>query len=148
MFVFATHHATPENGSFPGRGEEARAQAGRVVVLNFADEHPVAVPAIAEPAEVARRDLTVRGRDLVAVRVFERLTEVGGNRTEKVLKDETITIEGKRTPPKWSARLAETDAADFRRTFLVPQGIDAEKIAAELQAVVAALLRGWRSPAT
>ena len=43
-----------------------------------------------------------------------------------------LTIEGKRTPPKWSARLAETDAADFRRTFLVPQGIDAEKIAAEL----------------
>lgn len=43
-----------------------------------------------------------------------------------------LTIEGKRTPPKWTARLAETDAADFRRTFLVPQGIDAEKIAAEL----------------
>ena len=43
-----------------------------------------------------------------------------------------LTIEGKRVTPKWSARLAETDAADFRRTFLVPQGIDAEKIAAEL----------------
>jgi HSP20 family molecular chaperone IbpA len=43
-----------------------------------------------------------------------------------------LTIEGKRTSPKGTARLAETAAADFRRTFLVPQGIDAEKIAAEL----------------
>lgn len=43
-----------------------------------------------------------------------------------------LTIEGKRATPKWTARLAETEAADFRRTFLVPQGIDSEKIAAEL----------------
>ena len=43
-----------------------------------------------------------------------------------------LTIEGKRAPQSWSPRLAETDNADFRRTFLVPQGIDAEKIAAEL----------------
>ncbi len=43
-----------------------------------------------------------------------------------------LTIEGQRTTPKWTARLAETEAADFRRTFLVPQGIDSEKIAAEL----------------
>lgn len=43
-----------------------------------------------------------------------------------------LTIEGKRAPQKWTPRLAEADNADFRRTFLVPQGIDAEKIAAEL----------------
>lgn len=43
-----------------------------------------------------------------------------------------LTIEGKRSAPKWSARFAEIEPADFRRTFLVPQGIDSEKIAAEL----------------
>jgi HSP20 family molecular chaperone IbpA len=43
-----------------------------------------------------------------------------------------LTIEGKRTFPKATPRLAETAPADFRRTFLVPQGIDADKIAAEL----------------
>ena len=43
-----------------------------------------------------------------------------------------LTIEGKRTAPRWAPRLDEASSADFRRTFLVPQGIDAEKIAAEL----------------
>lgn len=43
-----------------------------------------------------------------------------------------LTIEGKRTLPTWTPRFTETEAADFRRTFLVPQGIDAEKIGAEL----------------
>jgi len=43
-----------------------------------------------------------------------------------------LTIEGKTAPSKWAPRLAEAVTADFRRTFLVPQGIDAEKIAAEL----------------
>lgn len=43
-----------------------------------------------------------------------------------------LTIEGKRMTSTWNAHLSETEQADFRRTFLVPQGIDAEKIAAEL----------------
>lgn len=43
-----------------------------------------------------------------------------------------LTIEGRREAPKWSPRFAEIENADYRRTFLVPQGIDAEKIAAEL----------------
>ncbi|MFO0587312.1 MAG: Hsp20/alpha crystallin family protein [Polyangiaceae bacterium] len=45
-----------------------------------------------------------------------------------------LTIEGRRAPqnPKWTARLNESEGYDYRRTFLVPQGIDAEKIAAEL----------------
>lgn len=43
-----------------------------------------------------------------------------------------LTIEGRREQPKWNARLSEAEPADFRRTFLVPQGIDAEKIGAEL----------------
>jgi HSP20 family protein len=43
-----------------------------------------------------------------------------------------LTIEGRRPQPKASPLLAENDLADFRRTFLVPQGIDAERISAEL----------------
>src|SRR5262245_44808112 len=43
-----------------------------------------------------------------------------------------LTIEGKRSAPAWTARLTEVANADFRRTFLVPQGIDAEHITAEL----------------
>jgi HSP20 family molecular chaperone IbpA len=43
-----------------------------------------------------------------------------------------LTIEGKRTPPQWAPRMAETPAADYRRTFLVPQGIDTERITADL----------------
>ena len=43
-----------------------------------------------------------------------------------------LTIEGKRAAPAYRASLGEIEAADFRRTFLVPQGIDAEHIAAEL----------------
>jgi len=43
-----------------------------------------------------------------------------------------LTIEGKRAAPAHHARIGEIDAADFRRTFLVPQGIDSEHIAAEL----------------
>lgn len=43
-----------------------------------------------------------------------------------------LTIEGRRTTPEWTSRLAEAATADFRRTFLVPQGIDAEQITAEL----------------
>lgn len=47
-----------------------------------------------------------------------------------------LTIEGRREPAKWNARLSEIEPADYRRTFLVPQGIDSEKIAAELSAGV------------
>jgi HSP20 family protein len=47
-----------------------------------------------------------------------------------------LTIEGKRQPPKWQPRTAEAANADFRRTFLVPQGIDAGNITAELSAGV------------
>lgn len=43
-----------------------------------------------------------------------------------------LTIEGKRRAPAWTARLTESAGADFRRTFLVPQGIDPDRIAAEL----------------
>ena len=43
-----------------------------------------------------------------------------------------LTIEGKRAHLTHQAVLGEIEAADFRRTFLVPQGIDAERIAAEL----------------
>ncbi|MEZ4295597.1 MAG: Hsp20/alpha crystallin family protein [Polyangiaceae bacterium] len=45
-----------------------------------------------------------------------------------------LTIEGRvRQPSKaWTARHTETPPADYRRTFLVPQGIDAEHISAEL----------------
>lgn len=47
-----------------------------------------------------------------------------------------LTIEGRRVPAKWEPRMAEAESADFRRTFLVPQGIDAEHISAELSAGV------------
>lgn len=43
-----------------------------------------------------------------------------------------LTIEGRRSAPAWTPRLTEAASADFRRTFLVPQGIDAERITAEL----------------
>jgi HSP20 family molecular chaperone IbpA len=43
-----------------------------------------------------------------------------------------LTIEGRRSAPAWTSRLAEAHVADFRRTFLIPQGIDAERITAEL----------------
>lgn len=43
-----------------------------------------------------------------------------------------LTIEGKRSGPAWTPRLAEAASADLRRTFLVPQGIDVERITAEL----------------
>ena len=43
-----------------------------------------------------------------------------------------LTIEGKRASVAHAARIGEIEAADFRRTFLVPQGIDAERIAADL----------------
>lgn len=43
-----------------------------------------------------------------------------------------LTIEGKRALPAQKPGLVEIEAADFRRTFLVPQGIDAEHIAADL----------------
>jgi HSP20 family molecular chaperone IbpA len=47
-----------------------------------------------------------------------------------------LTIEGNRQAPQWAARTAEAENVDFRRTFLVPQGIDAEHITAELSAGV------------
>lgn len=50
-----------------------------------------------------------------------------------------LTIQGKRSAAKWPARVAEAENADFRRTFLVPQGIDAEHITAELSAGVLAV---------
>lgn len=45
-----------------------------------------------------------------------------------------LTIEGRRDRPtqKWTPRLTEGEVSDYRRTFLIPQGIDSEKIAAEL----------------
>ena len=43
-----------------------------------------------------------------------------------------LTLEGRRATAPHKGGLAEIEAADFRRTFLVPQGIDAEKISAEL----------------
>jgi HSP20 family protein len=43
-----------------------------------------------------------------------------------------LTIAGRRSQSKAAPLLAENDQADFRRTFLVPQGIDAEHISAEL----------------
>ena len=45
-----------------------------------------------------------------------------------------LTIEGRRARPtqKWTPRLTEGEVQDYRRTFLIPQGIDSEKIAAEL----------------
>jgi HSP20 family molecular chaperone IbpA len=45
-----------------------------------------------------------------------------------------LTIEGRRSPATGSGLLAaEYRPLDFHRTFLVPQGIDTDKIAAELQ---------------
>lgn len=43
-----------------------------------------------------------------------------------------LTIEGRRAAPAHPARAAEAASADLRRTFLVPQGVDAEHIRAEL----------------
>ena len=43
-----------------------------------------------------------------------------------------LTIEGRRAETSGAARLAEARNADFRRTFLVPQGIDSEQITAAL----------------
>ena len=43
-----------------------------------------------------------------------------------------LTIEGRRPAPAYTPGIREIEAADFRRTFLVPQGIDAERITAEL----------------
>jgi HSP20 family protein len=43
-----------------------------------------------------------------------------------------LTIYGRRSPPAWTPLLVEGDMADFRRTFVVPQGIDSEHIAADL----------------
>lgn len=45
-----------------------------------------------------------------------------------------LTIEGRRAPATSNGLLAaEYRPVDFYRTFLVPQGIDTDKIAAELQ---------------
>jgi len=45
-----------------------------------------------------------------------------------------LTIEGRRAPATGSGLLAaEYRPVDFHRTFLVPQGIDTDRIAAELQ---------------
>jgi HSP20 family molecular chaperone IbpA len=45
-----------------------------------------------------------------------------------------LTIEGKRTAPGGEGRALAGESAwlDYQRTFLLPQGIDADKIAAEL----------------
>lgn len=43
-----------------------------------------------------------------------------------------LTIEGKRKSPQTTARLAESEIGDYRRTFLVSQGIDAIRISADL----------------
>lgn len=43
-----------------------------------------------------------------------------------------LTLEGQRASVSHQAGVREIEAADFRRTFLVPQGIDSEKISAEL----------------
>jgi HSP20 family protein len=43
-----------------------------------------------------------------------------------------LTLEGRRTDAA-SARLSAEGLPDYRRSFVVPQGIDAEKISADLQ---------------
>jgi len=47
----------------------------------------------------------------------------------------TLTLEGKRTsgPPEGKLLATETRFADYRRSFTLPRGIDAEHITAELE---------------
>jgi len=46
-----------------------------------------------------------------------------------------LTIDGRRTPENGAGSYlaAEGESLDYRRSFLLPQGIDADKIAAELR---------------
>ncbi|MBK8254272.1 MAG: Hsp20/alpha crystallin family protein [Polyangiaceae bacterium] len=43
-----------------------------------------------------------------------------------------LTIEGKRAQPKFAERTPDAVLPDYRRTFLVPQGIDGDRISADL----------------
>lgn len=96
-----------------------------------------AAPATPEKAEKVEQRAAVAP----AVDVFEDANEllvvadmpgVAKDRMNIHFDKGRLTIEGRRSPPAWTPRLAEADGADFRRTFLVPQGIDAEHITAEL----------------
>ena len=76
-----------------------------------------------------------------AVDVFENANEllvvadlpgVARDRMSIHFEKGRLTIAGTRAAPSWTPAFAEAASADFRRTFLVPQGIDAEHISAEL----------------
>jgi len=51
------------------------------------------------------------------------------------LEKRELTIEGRRAPTSGEGNplALENEALDYRRSFLLPQGIDAEKISAELK---------------
>ena len=93
------------------------------------------------PAAQPRERLHTRRELTPAVDVFENENEllvvadlpgVSQDRMSIHFEKGRLTIEGKRPTAASSSRFGEIEAADFRRTFLVPQGIDAERIAADL----------------
>lgn len=86
------------------------------------------------PAVAAQVDVYENAKELLLV---ADLPGVSKQDLSIQVDAETLTLEGRRaTPPAGSALAAEYRTFDFRRTFTVPQGIDREKIEAELDAGV------------
>lgn len=84
-------------------------------------------PGVASPVDVFEN-----AEELLVIADLPGVTE--SNLSIRVEKGE-LTFEGRRTDAAESGVSAE-GLPDYRRSFLVPQGIDAEKIVADLQAGV------------
>lgn len=102
------------------------------------DESPAPERVSERPAVLPRVDLFENDEELLLVADLPGVDKDG---LDVQFHDGTLSIEGRRNPvhPEASLLRREYQIADFVRHFLVPDGIDVEKIAAELKAGILTL---------
>jgi HSP20 family molecular chaperone IbpA len=97
-------------------------QAERNARLEKMQDRPAVAPAV---------DIYENSEEILIV---ADMPGVGTDQVTVNLEKGQLTIEGRRTPSNGGTKLStEFKIADYRRLFAVPQGINAEKIEAELR---------------